>query len=75
MRPARSRCRPRRSVLTSVMLALHPELVDLRSVERDLADEVAGASPALGVQNLERFIDSIVEAVRRAHSSPGGAIR
>ncbi len=52
--------------LTSVMLALRPDLVDVDHAAPDLADEVSAANPADGQARLERFVSSIVEAVRAA---------
>jgi creatinine amidohydrolase len=46
--------------LTSVMLALHPELVSLEQVPPDLAGEVEGASAGRGGEHLERFVASVV---------------
>jgi creatinine amidohydrolase len=56
--------------LTSVMLALRPELVELNAADPTLADELQAASPAIGVANLERFVSSIVEAIRAAAIVP-----
>jgi creatinine amidohydrolase len=50
--------------LTSVMLAIRPDLVDLASVEPDLRDEVESASAAHGADRLERFASSIIQQVR-----------
>lgn len=56
--------------LTSVMLAIRPDLVDVTSVEPALSDEVDSASADIGRDHLERFVSSIVrqiqDAVRRA---------
>ena len=56
--------------LTSVMLALRPELVDVESADDDLRDEVIAATPHAGRDNLERFVSSIVKAVRDASQQP-----
>jgi len=50
--------------LTSVMLALRPELVDVRAAADDLADELQAASAARGAEHLEQFVAAIVESVR-----------
>jgi creatinine amidohydrolase len=55
--------------LTSVMLSLRPDLVDVKSAHDDMKDEVLAATPQAGEKNLERFVSSIVQAVRNA--SPG----
>jgi creatinine amidohydrolase len=52
--------------LTSVMLAIRPDLVDLACVEAGLADEVNAATAAQGADRLERFASSIVEQVQHA---------
>jgi creatinine amidohydrolase len=52
--------------LTSVMLALHPELVDTEAAAAEVADEVRTASAAAGTVHIERFVSSIVEGVRAA---------
>jgi creatinine amidohydrolase len=46
--------------LTSVMLALRPELVHVEDAPSDLAEEVARADAARGRQHLERFIAAVV---------------
>jgi creatinine amidohydrolase/Fe(II)-dependent formamide hydrolase-like protein len=53
--------------LTSVMLALHPELVELANAGARLADELRTASAADGAAHLERFVSSIVAAVCAAN--------
>ena len=55
--------------LTSVMLSLRPDLVDLKSAHDDIKDEVLIATAQAGQENLERYVCSIVQAVRDA--SPG----
>lgn len=55
--------------LTSVMLALRPDLVDVSAAGDDIKDEVLPATQQAGQDNLERFVSSIVRAVRDA--SPG----
>lgn len=56
--------------LTSVMLAIRPELVDLASVEPDLRDEVNTATAAHGTDRLDRFASSIVQQVQDALDRP-----
>jgi creatinine amidohydrolase len=51
--------------LTSVMLALRPDLVSLDHAGNELADELRDASAERGADHVERFVTSIVEAVRR----------
>jgi creatinine amidohydrolase len=48
--------------LTSVMLAFHPDLVDLPAASRALADELKDADAARGRARFERYVASIVEA-------------
>jgi hypothetical protein len=48
------------------MLSLRPELVDVKSADDELKDEVLAATPQAGRENLERFVSSIVRAVRDA---------
>lgn len=55
--------------ITSVMLLLRPDLVDVKSAHDDIKDEALAATPQTGEKNLERFISSIVQAVPNA--SPG----
>jgi creatinine amidohydrolase len=56
--------------LTSVMLAIRPDLVDLASVDASLRDEVNAASAVIGADHLDWFVSSIVQqiqdAIRRA---------
>lgn len=52
--------------LTSVMLSLRPDLVDVKSAHDDIKDEVLTATAQEGQNNLERFVSSIVRAVRGA---------
>jgi len=52
--------------LTSVMLSLHPDLVDVKAAHDDMKDEVLAATPQAGQENLERFVSSVVRAVRDA---------
>ena len=55
--------------MTSVMLALRPDLVDLDRADPDLRTELQTANPAQGHASLERFIASIVADVRSATTS------
>jgi hypothetical protein len=48
------------------MLSLRPDLVDLDAVDDALKGEVRGATAQMGRENLERFVSSIVQAVRNA---------
>lgn len=50
--------------LTSVMLALHPDLVDPAGESADLATEVKAADAQHGAAHIERFVASIVHRVR-----------
>jgi creatinine amidohydrolase len=52
--------------LTSVMLAIRPDLVDLASVDAGLRDEVKTATAATGADHFERFASSIVQQVQDA---------
>lgn len=52
--------------LTSVMLTIRPDLVDLASVEASLRGEVNTANAANGADRLERFTSSIVRQVQEA---------
>ncbi|MGN6867637.1 MAG: creatininase family protein [Solirubrobacteraceae bacterium] len=47
--------------LTSVMLALHPELVDLPAATTNLSAELKGVDAESGAARFERFVSSIVE--------------
>ncbi len=50
--------------LTSAMLALRPELVELAQADADLAAELATATATRGHQNIERFADSVANSIR-----------
>jgi creatinine amidohydrolase len=50
--------------LTSVMLAFRPEVVDLPAAAPSLRAELEHANAERGVAFLERFVSSIVDAVR-----------
>jgi creatinine amidohydrolase len=51
--------------LTSVMLALHPELVDLPAAAEDLRAELRTGDAHRGTVYLERSVGSILDEVRR----------
>jgi creatinine amidohydrolase len=63
--------------LTSVMLSIRPDLVEVEAADPDLLDEVRTASRDEGTRNLERFISAVVDVVadaaeqraRRTHPS------
>lgn len=50
--------------LTSVMLVVRPDLVDIESAEADIKDEVRRAAAERGADSLERFVSTVVETVR-----------
>jgi creatinine amidohydrolase len=52
--------------LTSVVLALRPDLVHLEQAAPELAGEVAQATAARGHEHLERFVASVVAQVPEA---------
>lgn len=52
--------------LTSVMLALRPDLVHIEQATTELAGEVAQAGAARGHEHLERFVASVVAQVLAA---------
>jgi creatinine amidohydrolase len=51
--------------LTSVMLALRPDLVRLDRATGELETELRTADAERGAEHIERFVQSIVDAVRR----------
>jgi creatinine amidohydrolase/Fe(II)-dependent formamide hydrolase-like protein len=55
--------------LTSVMLALRPDLVELKGATTELATEVGAADAERGASHIERFVASIVEGVRATGKS------
>jgi creatinine amidohydrolase len=61
--------------LTSVMLAFHPELVDLPAAAASLRAELEGVDAESGAARFERFVSSIVEqttaSLRRPPPPPG----
>jgi creatinine amidohydrolase len=50
--------------LTSAMLALAPDLVELANANAELLPELREASAERGARHIERFVASIVEGVR-----------
>jgi creatinine amidohydrolase len=54
--------------LTSVMLALRPDLVHVERAAPELAGELARASAARGLEHFERFVESVVAQVRAVAS-------
>jgi creatinine amidohydrolase/Fe(II)-dependent formamide hydrolase-like protein len=50
--------------LTSVLLALRPDLVEPQRASSELASEVGAAAAQRGTDHIERFVASIVESVR-----------
>lgn len=55
--------------LTSVMLALRPELVDMRAASGDVTVELGVANAERGAVHMERFVTAIVDGVRSAARS------
>ncbi len=60
--------------LTSVMLSLRPDLVDVNSAHEDMKAELLTATPQAGQNNLERFVSSIVRAVPEAARGTRGSL-
>lgn len=52
------------SWLTSVVLALRPDLVHLEHADASLQDELRSANATLGGEHIDRFVASAVTAVR-----------
>jgi creatinine amidohydrolase len=50
--------------ITSVMLALHPQLVEMEHIEPQLAGALNSASASRGREHLERFVASIIGEVQ-----------
>src|SRR3954454_11867201 len=50
--------------LTSVMLAVRADLVELENAGSDLAGELRAANPERGAHHLERFVASVVAGAR-----------
>jgi creatinine amidohydrolase/Fe(II)-dependent formamide hydrolase-like protein len=55
--------------ITSVMLALHPDLVELERADRQLARDLRSASAIRGHDHLELFVASVVREVASTASS------
>jgi creatinine amidohydrolase/Fe(II)-dependent formamide hydrolase-like protein len=56
--------------LTSVLLTLRPDLVEIERAGSDLQAELRSASAQRGRDHLERFIASIVDAVQSTPAAP-----
>ena len=56
--------------LTSVMLALRPELVDLPAATDDLRAELQDADAHTGAANFERYVSSIVGQIKQQPAAP-----
>jgi creatinine amidohydrolase len=56
--------------LTSVMLAVRPELVEIEGVTGGLREELQRASAEAGAIYFERFVSAMVTAVREAADAP-----
>src|SRR4051794_26247354 len=52
--------------LTSAMLALRPDLVDLDQVSSELAPEVREADAERGARHVERFVAGMMQSIRAA---------
>ena len=50
--------------LTSVMLVVRPDLVNVESADADVNDEARAATAERGAHNLERFVSAMVETVQ-----------
>ncbi len=62
--------------LTSVMLVVRPDLVDIESADADIKDDVHTATAERGADSLERFVSVMVETVRdRARPLGAGGSR
>ena len=58
--------------LTSVMLLVRPDLVDVESADAGVKHEVRTATAERGADSLERFVSAMVETVRD-HARPPGS--
>ena len=58
--------------LTSVMLVVRPDLVDVESADADVKNEAHAATAERGAHYLERFLSAMVETVR-AQARPRGS--
>jgi len=61
--------------LTSVLLALRPDVVKVEHAGTDLADELRAAGAERGAEDVERFVTSIVAGARREASRSRGGRR
>lgn len=52
--------------LTSVMLTVRPDLVDVAAADDEMRDEMGAATVANGADNLQRFVSSVVQQVQVA---------
>jgi creatinine amidohydrolase len=50
--------------LTSVMLLVRPDLVDVESANAEISDELRAATRESGVDNVERYVSAIVKFVQ-----------
>jgi creatinine amidohydrolase len=57
--------------ITSVMLAVRPDLVDLGRADHEVAGELQSAGPERGRDHLERYVAGIVESARSAMAATG----
>jgi creatinine amidohydrolase/Fe(II)-dependent formamide hydrolase-like protein len=55
--------------LTSVMLALRPDLVEIGSASTELSADLRGTNAERGARHLERYVASIVQGVRATGQS------
>jgi creatinine amidohydrolase/Fe(II)-dependent formamide hydrolase-like protein len=56
--------------ITSVMLALHPDLVDIERADETLATELRSAGAQRGREHLERFAASIIRDLDSLNADP-----
>jgi hypothetical protein len=52
------------AIAASLMLAFHPDLVDMQATDRGLSSELETADPRRGRARFDRFVGSIVEQIR-----------
>jgi creatinine amidohydrolase len=57
--------------LTSVMLVVRPDLVDVESADADIREEARTATAERGADLLKRFVSAMVETVRDQARPPG----
>jgi creatinine amidohydrolase len=58
--------------LTSVMLTLCPNLVDLGAADEHLSAELRSASAQRGAVHLERFVSAVLDGIRKIEQDAGG---